>query len=69
MAHSQQKFLAEINIVRRWIAVAVSTLPGIPAQRARYLSEYFLVFATVQERVTGNPHSADNLPRAAVSQT
>ena len=44
MAHSPQKCLADMNIVRRWIAVAVSTLPGIPAQHARYLSEYFLVF-------------------------
>jgi hypothetical protein len=48
MAHSPQKSLADMNIVRRWIAVAVNTLPGIPAQHARYLSEYFLVFATVQ---------------------
>src|SRR5258707_8876073 len=54
MAHSPQKCLADMNIVRRWIAVAVSTLPGIPAQRARYLPEYFLVFAAVQARVTGN---------------
>ncbi len=28
MAHSPQKCLAVISIVRRWIAVAVSTLPG-----------------------------------------
>src|SRR5258705_6644405 len=46
MAHSPQKCLADMNLVRRWILVAVSTLPGIPAQRARHLSEYFLVFAT-----------------------
>jgi hypothetical protein len=46
MAHSPQKCLADVNIVRRWIAVAVSTIPGIPAQHARFLSEYFLVFAT-----------------------
>src|SRR2546426_12172185 len=41
-----RKCLADMNIVRRWISVAVSTLPGIPAQRARHLSEYLLVFAT-----------------------
>jgi hypothetical protein len=32
-----QKRLADMNIVRCMIAVAESTLPGIPAQRARYL--------------------------------
>src|SRR4029077_3809370 len=55
IAYSPQKCLADINIVRRRIAVAVSTLPGITAQRARNLSEYFLVFATVQEQLTSHP--------------
>ena len=42
ITNSPQKYLADTNIVRRWIAVAVSTLPGIDAQRARYVLGIFL---------------------------
>src|ERR1700756_5186357 len=42
ITNSPQKCLADTNIVRRWIVVAVSTLPGIDEQRARNVLGIFL---------------------------